>query len=234
MGAFGASRRVPGRSSRSLVGAVVGYKKIKVRTDVVKKSKLYRVLVPIVRPLVYIFYRLEVRGIENIPDQGRCIICPNHTSNIDPVLLAVTLKRQIYFMAKAELFKNKILNKLFRALGAFPVERGKGDGTAINEAENVLKSGEQLGLFIEGARSKTGDFLRPRSGCAMIAYQTNSPVVPVCITGAGEHKVKFLKKAIITIGKPISVDELNIKNETGKEFRDASRLIMENIKNLKV
>lgn len=198
-----------------------------------KKSKLYRVLAAIVRPLVHIFYRLEVRGLENIPADGRCIICPNHTSNIDPVLLLVTLRRQIYFMAKAELFKNKLLAKFFRALGAFPVERGKGDGVAISEAENILRNGEQLGLFIEGARSKTGDFLRPRAGCAMIAYQTDSPIIPVCITGAKEHKVKLLRKAILSIGKPISVAELNIKNETGKEFRDASRLIMERIKSLK-
>ena len=199
-----------------------------------KKSKLYRFLAAIVRPLVHIFYRLEVRGLENIPADGRCIICPNHTSNIDPVLLIVTLRRQIYFMAKAELFKNKLLAKLFLALGAFPVERGKGDGIAISEAENILQSGEQLGLFIEGARSKTGDFLRPRAGCAMIAYQTNSPIIPVCITSAKEHKVKFLRRTIISIGKPISVFELNIKNETGKEFRDASRFIMERIKSLKV
>lgn len=198
-----------------------------------KKSKLYRFLAAIVRPLVHIFYRLEVRGFENIPADGRCIICPNHTSNIDPVLLIVTLRRQIYFMAKAELFKNKLLAKLFRTLGAFPVERGKGDGVAISEAENILQSGDQLGLFIEGARSKTGDFLRPRAGCAMIAYQTNSPIIPVCITGFWQHKVKFLRKTIISIGAPISVSELNIKNETGKEFRDASRLIMERIKSLK-
>ncbi len=198
-----------------------------------KKSKLYRILAAVIRPLVHIFYRLEVRGLENIPESGRCIICPNHTSNIDPVLLLVTLRRQIYFMAKAELFKNKLLAKLFRTLGAFPVERGKGDGVAISEAENILRSGEQLGLFIEGARSKTGDFLRPRVGCAMIAYQTDSPIIPVCITGAKEHKVKFLRKAIISIGEQISVAELNIKNETGKEFRDASRFIMERIKSLK-
>lgn len=198
-----------------------------------KKSKLYRFLAAIVRPLVHIFYRLEVRGLENIPADGRCIICPNHTSNIDPVLLIVTLRRQIYFMAKAELFKNKLLAKLFGTLGAFPVERGKGDGVAISEAENILRNGEQLGLFIEGARSKTGDFLRPRAGCAMIAYQTNSPIIPVCITGAKEHKVKFLRKSIISVGEPISVSKLNIKNETGKEFRDASRFIMEKIKSLK-
>ena len=183
-----------------------------------KKSKLYRFLAAIVRPLVHIFYRLEVRGLENVPASGRCIICPNHTSNIDPVLLIVTLRRQIYFMAKAELFKNKLLAKLFRALGAFPVERGKGDGVAISEAENI---------------SKTGDFLRPRAGCAMIAYQTNSPIIPVCITGARQHKAKFLRKAIISIGEPISVAELHIKNETGKEFRDASRFIMDMIKRLK-
>lgn len=198
-----------------------------------KKSILYMFLRPIVRPFIHIFYGLKVRGLENVPESGRCIICPNHTSNMDPVLLAVTLKRQIYFMAKAELFKNKLLASFCRAFGAFPVERGKGDGQAINEAENVLKNGEQLGLFIEGTRSKTGDFLRPKTGCAMIAYKTKSPVVPVCITGAKEHKIRFLRKTIISIGVPISVEELNIKNETGKEFRDASRFIMEKIKSLK-
>ena len=90
-----------------------------------KESKLYRVVVTIIRPFVRILYRLKVIGLENIPEKNGVIICPNHTSNADPVVLAVSLKRQVYFMAKAELFKNKILRKLFKMVGAFPVERGK-------------------------------------------------------------------------------------------------------------
>lgn len=197
-----------------------------------KESKLYRSIVTIIRPFVRLLYRLEATGLENVPEEGGIILCPNHTSNADPVLLAITLKRQIYFMAKAELFNNKFLGKLFKMVGAFPVNRGKGDSSAINTAENILENGEQLGLFIEGTRSKTGDFLRPKTGCAMIAYKTNMPILPICITGKDEHKVKMLKKNVIMIGKPILISQLSIKEETGKEFRNASRLIMENIKNL--
>lgn len=197
-----------------------------------KKSKLYRFIIAIIRPFVRVLYGLKVSGIENILQSGGCIICPNHTSNADPVLLAITFRRQIYFMAKAELFKNRILGKLFKMLGAFPVERGKGDTSAIDAAERVLDSGEQLGLFIEGTRSKTGDFLRPKTGCAMIAYKTKVPIIPVCITGTNEFRVKIFNKNVIKIGVPIYPDDLNITEGSGKEFREASRLIMQNITNL--
>ena len=198
-----------------------------------KESKLYRAVVTIIRPFVRILYRLKVVGLENIPAEDGVIICPNHTSNADPVVLAVSLKRQIYFMAKAELFKNKLLGKLFKMVGAFPVERGKGDTSAIDSAEKILKNGEQLGLFIEGTRSKTDDFLRPKTGCAMIAYKTGATIIPVCITGANEHKLKILKMNVISIGEPIKVNQLNVKEGTGKEFRDTSRFIMESIKELR-
>lgn len=197
-----------------------------------KESKLYRVVVTIIRPFVRILYRLKVVGLENIPEKNGVIICPNHTSNADPVVLAVSLKRQIYFMAKAELFKNKILRKLFKMVGAFPVERGKRDSSAIDNAEKILKNGEQLGLFIEGTRSKTDDFLRPKTGCAMIAYKTGATIIPICITGTSEHKLKIFKKNVVSIGKPITMNQLNITEGTGKEFREASRFIMESIKKL--
>lgn len=197
-----------------------------------KKSKLYRFIVAIIRPFVRVLYGLKVSGIENIPQSGGCIICPNHTSNADPVLLAITFRRQIYFMAKAELFKNRILGMLFKMVGAFPVERGKGDTSAIDTAESVLDSGEQLGLFIEGTRSKAGDFLRPKTGCAMIAYKTKVPIIPVCIKGTDEFRVKIFKKNVIKIGAPIYPGDLNIIEGSGKEFREASRLIMQNIKDL--
>ena len=67
----------------------------------------------------------------------------------------------------------------------------------------------------------------------MIAYKTNSAVIPVCITGANEHKLKIFRKNIVSIGKPISIDQLKFMSGTGKEIRDASRIIMENIKNIK-
>ena len=197
-----------------------------------KESKLYWFIVTIIRPVVKILYRLEINGLENLPNSGGIIICPNHTSNADPVLLAITFKRQIYFMAKAELFKFKILEKAFKTVGAFPVNRGKGDTSAIENAERILKNGKQLGLFIEGTRSKNNEFLRPKTGCAVIAYKTGKSIVPVCITGKKEHKVKLFKKNIISIGEPINISRLNLVDDSSKSIRTASRIIMENIKKL--
>ena len=173
-----------------------------------------------------------MNGKKNLPKKGPYIVCSNHLSNYDPVFLALTQKRQIYYMAKAELFKNRFFSWLIRKLGAFPVERGAGDGKAINEAEQVVNDGRLLGIFIEGTRSKTGEFLRPKSGAAIIAQQMNVPVIPVCITPKNK-KVKVFQKVTISWGKPMSVEELGLKNGGGEEYRRASRMIMDEIKKLR-
>lgn len=182
------------------------------------------------------FYKLlfwyKVRGRENVPDDGAYIICSNHLSNNDPVLLGLALKRQIFYMAKAELFKNPIASWVIRHLGAFPVNRGAGDGKAINEAEQILKDGNLLGIFIEGTRSKTGEFLRPKSGASIIAHQMNVPVVPVCITPKNK-KIKVFQQVKISIGKPLTPKELGLDKGTPEEYRNSSRKIMAEIKNLR-
>jgi 1-acyl-sn-glycerol-3-phosphate acyltransferase len=133
-------------------------------------------------PIFKLLFHYKVKGKKNLPKEGAYIVCPNHLSNADPMLVSMTQKRQIYYMAKAELFKNPIASAMIRELGAFPVERGAGDGKAIETAEEVVKDGRLLGIFIEGTRSKTGEFLRPKSGAAVIAFQTKTPVIPVCVT----------------------------------------------------
>ena len=185
-------------------------------------------VIPIFKLLFFFFFN----GKKNLPKKGPYIVCSNHLSNYDPVFLALTQKRQIYYMAKAELFKNRFFSWLIRKLGAFPVERGAGDGKAINEAEQVVNDGRLLGIFIEGTRSKTGEFLRPKSGAAIIAQQMNVPVIPVCITPKNK-KVKVFQKVTISWGKPMSVEELGLKNGGGEEYRRASRMIMDEIKKLR-
>ena len=66
----------------------------------------------------------------------------------------------------------------------------------------------------------------------MIAYKTGATIIPICITGTSEHKLKIFKKNVVSIGKPITMNQLNITEGTGKEFREASRFIMESIKKL--
>lgn len=194
---------------------------------------IYNFVVILCWPVFKFLYRFEVYGTENIPQEGKCIICPNHTSNADPVLLVLAYGRKVFFMAKAELFKNKVLGFLFRYFGAFPVNRGKSDKSAIEKSTQVLKDGEPLAIFIEGTRSLNGELLKPKSGAAMIALKTNTSIVPVCITPVDGGKVKFFKKVKVKFGEQLSVEDLGLKNGTPSEFRSASRLIMEKIKDMK-
>lgn len=185
-------------------------------------------------PIFKLLFFYEVKGKENLPDDGAFIVCSNHLSNNDPALLTITQKRQIFYMAKAELFKNPVLASLFRKLGAFPVHRGAGDGKAINEAENIVKDGKLLGIFIEGTRSKTGEFLRPKSGAAIIAKQMNVPVIPVCITPkTKDKKVKPFHKVTVSWGKPLTPEQLGLVNGENSEYRNASKMIMAEIQKLR-
>ena len=135
-------------------------------------------------------------------------------------------------MAKAELFKNPFASAVIRELGAFPVDRGAGDGKAINTAEEVVKDGRLLGIFIEGTRSKTGEFLRPKSGAAVVAFQTKTPVIPVCVTPKNK-KIKLFQRVTISWGKPLSLEELGLISGSPAELRNASRRIMDEIKKLR-
>lgn len=197
---------------------------------------LYRALRVLLCPVVKIFFPFEIKGLENLNQlQGSYILCSNHLSNLDPVFLAVSHKRTIRFMAKAELFKNPFFAYIFTKLGAFSINRGRGDRGAISFAENILQNEEILGIFIEGTRSKTGEFLRPRSGVSFLAYKSKSMVVPVCITGGGKNnKVRIFKKTRILYGKPVDVlktpgsAEMNVST-----MRRISADIMNKIKDLR-
>ena len=183
-------------------------------------------------PIYKLMFFYKVNGKQNVPKNGAYIICSNHLSNHDPIMLGVCVPRQIYYMAKAELFKNPFGAMIIRWLGAFPVQRGAGDGKAINEAEEVVRKGRLLGIFIEGTRSKTGEFLRPKSGASIIAHQMNVPVIPVCIT-PNNKKYKLFQKITVSIGKPMTPNELGLEKGTPEEYRNASRMIMGEIKKMR-
>ena len=174
-------------------------------------------------------YRVKVQGRENIPQTGPVLICSNHVAVKDPILLGVAQKRQIFYMAKEELFKNRFVAWILRGLGAFPVKRGSGGADALEEGERILKENGMVGIFIEGTRSKTGELLRPKTGAAYLVYRTGATVVPTCIVGqSGKAPLKF-QKTIVTFGKPIPAEELNISDESSLQMRRASRKIMEPI-----
>lgn len=176
---------------------------------------------------------VRVRDAEKVPVAGKVILCCNHASMTDPLRLAYGQKRQVYFMAKAELFRNKFVSFIITALGAFPVSRGKGDKTAIHTAKAILDEGRTLGIFIEGTRSKDGQFLRPKPGAVMLAHNCGAPIVPCCITPVRGLLPRPFHPCVLSFGDPIPPEELGIENGTPSEYRNASRLVMDRIVSLR-
>lgn len=174
-------------------------------------------------------YRIRAIGRENIPKEGPVLLCSNHVTMKDPVILGISQRRQVFYMAKEELFRNGFIGGVLRGLGAFPVKRGSGGADALEDAYALLEENAVVGVFIEGTRSKTGELQRPKTGAALLHYRTKAPVVPVCITGSGGGRPIPFRRTEIRFGKPIPAKELNIPDESSMQLRKASRVIMEQI-----
>ncbi len=154
-----------------------------------------------VRVAFYIAYSLRFEGRENVPTDETVIFASNHRTYADPPLVAAGAKGRHSFMAKEELFRNKLFAWLIRSLGAFPVSRGKGDIAVIDTAVERLENGSNLMIFPEGTRSKDGKVHRGHTGAALIAARSGKKIVPVGIV-FGE-KLKFRCKLTVKYGKPI-------------------------------
>ncbi|MDR2656033.1 MAG: 1-acyl-sn-glycerol-3-phosphate acyltransferase [Oscillospiraceae bacterium] len=195
-------------------------------------NKFYKFAIGLMKPFIKLFFRLDIHGLENVPESGGLVLAANHRSNWDPLYLAVILKsRMLHFMAKRELWKFPPLGKLIEALGAYPVNRGRRDVKAIETARNIIKKGQILAIFPEGHRSFRGEPLPVQSGVGLIAAQTGADVLPISIYCDG--KVGFFKKITIRFGQIIKNHEFNFSNPLrSSERKAASRMIMERIHEL--
>jgi 1-acyl-sn-glycerol-3-phosphate acyltransferase len=126
-----------------------------------------------------IAFKMEYEGLENIPEGGGYLVCANHRTMLDPFFFAYQFKPQLFFMAKAELFRNKIFGALLRNLGAFPVKRGTADIGAIKESLKIIGSDGRLLLFPEGTRNSTDG---AKAGAGMLALRSDCAVLPVYVT----------------------------------------------------
>lgn len=195
-----------------------------------KYSKsFYRVLKNAANIVLWPMQRTKYTNKMRIPKDGRYIIASNHISALDPINIAIGQRRCIRFMAKAELFKSPFISWVLTKLGAFPVDRGKGDWDSINNAKKMIDDGDAIGIFIEGTRSKTGELLRPKSGAVLIAHQMDCSIIPVSVTYRTKKKHLF-SRIYVTFGEPVTPAELGITTGAPREYRDASRVLMEKIR----
>ena len=111
--------------------------------DTEKKSWVYYVAIFLVKIWYAIMFKVEIIGKENIPETGNGVICSNHYSNYDPVSTAIYLDRLPHYIAKKELFKNKLFSWVLDQLGVFPIDRKVSmDMKAVKTAIKLLKEGK--------------------------------------------------------------------------------------------
>jgi 1-acyl-sn-glycerol-3-phosphate acyltransferase len=161
---------------------------------------------------------LRIEGRENVPMQGGVILACNHPGGVDVIIVSYSSPRQVYYMAKEELFKiHPALSWLLFKVGAFPVRRGRNDVGAIATSVAIVKQGKVLGMFPEGTRDHDRGLTRGRTGAVRIALATGTPIVPCALVGMGQFNRQWQNplrrpKAIMRFGKPIYFDKVEGSN----------------------
>lgn len=189
----------------------------------------YKVLKIIVKPIFYLIFGIKIVHKERLRYEGGMILIANHRSNFDPIFMHLVVKPKVQLMAKQELFKNPMLRWLVTALGAFPVERGRGDLGAIKNAFKILRSGGTLGIFPEGTRTRT-DHMRPfQHGVAMIAIRTGAPILPIYFA----KTFRPFRRNPIIVGEPIQMrDVLEAKLSNTEDVKQMTNYLFEKMQEL--
>ena len=165
-----------------------------------------------------LFFRLKVTGQQNIPQDGPFIIVANHSSLLDPVILGVSVRPKVIFVAAAYLFEIRWLGYLLRKANSIPVQR-ENDIKAIKQSLKILQRGGVLGIFPEGGVDRQKDDLPIKAGAAYLATKVGVPIVPIKIKGAdkvlprGAKFIRSLNKIEVQIKKPIFCSRHTNKNK---------------------
>lgn len=187
----------------------------------------YNVVLKIFTLYSKVFYKYEVIGEENIPNEGNIILAANHKSNLDPIFVAAAVKnRKVATIGKKELFDNKILATILNKLCVIPIDRDNPGISTIKTILKKLKEGYAVGIFPEGTRVKGNEFGEAKAGLALFAVKGKARVVPISIIS----NYKLFNKVIVYIDKPISFEEYYKQKLSAQEYERLSGDVLEVIK----
>jgi len=177
-----------------------------------------------------IFYRVELINKENVPERGAALLCSNHVGAMDMFFIGYKIKRLVHYMAKSELFRIPVIGAIIRWLGAFPVNRGKGDVGAMKTVFRLLDEGKIVGIFPEGTRTrgKIDVNRKIKPGIALMAIKSDVPIIPVAIKGS----YKLFGKVKVIFGQPFKLDVDKNKKYNKEELAEISKMIMNKIYSL--
>ena len=183
-----------------------------------KEKKTYKFFYWLLAGAARRLYRVRVINPENEPLDQHFIVACNHTGAADGVIICASMKNQIRFMSKKELFKVPVVGAFLKAIGCYPVDRKSSDITALRNTINLLKDEDCVGIFPQGTRMPGIDpsTTSVKNGVGLIAARSSADVLPVCIKTEG-GKTKMFKKNYLVIGKLIKSEEFDLENNKGSE-----------------
>jgi glycerol-3-phosphate dehydrogenase (NAD(P)+) len=168
---------------------------------------VYWIVRGVLQPFFWIYFRLHRIGREHIPSEGPLLLASNHRSFLDPFVLGTMLRRPVYYVAKKELFSNRLQAWFLNALGAFPVNRGAADQDMLDTARAILARGDAVLMFPEGTRIRPGGLGTPKRGIGRLALESGAPVVPLAVIGTEDVRRGWRvrpRKVTIRAGRPLT------------------------------
>lgn len=186
----------------------------------------YKLLTPLMRVAFKLYYNPKIIGADKIPTDGSIVIAGNHKHVYDQCLTIMATKRVIHYMAKKEYFEGK-LAPFFKFVGCIPVDRSRRDFSSAMSAMRVLKSDGAIGIFPEGTRNKTDEFLlRFKTGAVSMAKKSDAYIVPFGLSGDYKFRSKNLT---VRYGEPFKVGDMSVEEANEKLYREVEHLMLENL-----
>jgi len=201
---------------------------MKVVKFIIRKLTIYLLLI-----LSHILYPHRIYGKKNRPKNIPYLIYANHISLIDPVFIVTAfINRDTYYMGKEELFKNRILNWYFRAIGGFPVKRGSADMVAIRQCVNYIKSGDIMVIFPEGTRNQGDDTILQKfhNGASLVLFNSKAPALPVYIEN--KKKMKIFSYTKVHIGELVDLSEYTSKKLSSENLTSCTDKLKDEMEKL--
>lgn len=193
---------------------------------------LYRVLKTALTPVVDVLVHPHAEGLEHVPTTGPAILCSNHVSVFDPVVVAVLVPRPVFYLGKSEYFGPR-WRWFFVRLGVMPVARrgGAAGESSLERGRQVLDAGALLGIYPEGTRSPDGRLYRGKTGTARLAIRTGAPVVPIGVVGTREvmppsSLVPRPGHVEVRFGAPLDFSHLRGRDNDHRALREATDRLM--------
>lgn len=193
-----------------------------------EKNRFYKFCIKLFKFVFRKIYKVKIIGEENIPKEGAVIIAGNHKHYFDPCLVYISTDRKINYLVKNVFYEKRILRIAFKKLDCFPVQVGKNNLQSMKNSLKVLKNNGVIGIFPEGTRNRTENFLLPfRKGAASLAQKSNAYIVPFGITG--DYKIGN-KNLTIRFGKAFKVNDIELEEANEKLYNEVKELMETNLK----